>query len=459
MDKDTPEQNKKKFTEWLEFLQQESWQLELIISSILLLILGSSDEYIVELVNKYGGSSMGLFIGMLMPILLFIKTNLIVHIFFRGLWIGCIGLRYVSEDIAFDELSYSERFHRFLKKKVKSFDLYIERLERISSIIFSYSFLMVFHFISFWLFILFVSLFNYFSSEFLLIPRSVIRILILIIFFMGFLNFVDFLTLGWLKKYKWIALIYYPFYRLYNLISLSFLYRPLHYNFIDNPLGRKYMLFMIPYMLFLVVFQEGLSIGSFNYMPSKDQNSNWVIENYYDNLRENERIDRASINKFMYQDEPLQLFIRYKDEPETEKCLEQLCPDFIPYDRGKYGLRAFEEMKDGFNRGASERRSQEERNAMKRDEQNQADISIACIGQLYSISIDSMRIRSKDFMFFEHPNLGERGLLTIIDISSLPRGKHTLGLEIKTDYKDMEFVSEQVEIPFFKKGVALKSTD
>ena len=456
-DKDAPENNRRKYTNWLEFLQQESWQLELIISSILLLILGSSDDYIMELVNKYGGSAMGLFVGLLIPIMLFIKTNLVVHIFFRGLWIGCIGLRYVSEDIDFEELSYDERFNRFLKKRVGSFDDYIERLERISSIIFSYSFLMVFHFISFWLFILSLFLFGYLFVEVVNVPKIIVRIFMLILIFMGVLNFIDFLTLGRLKKYKWTALLFYPFFRVYNLFSLSFLYRPLHYNFIDNALGRKYMLFMIPYMLFLIVFQEGISIGSYNYLPLKGQNSNWVIENNYDKLRKDERIKKASIDKFIYQDqdESLQLFVLYKDDTETEKCLKQMCPGFTPYERSEYELNAIKDGQSGFSEGAMDRQTQKVRDSIIAVAQNRANSSIDCIIQLYSISIDSLSFTNRDFIFYQHPNLGETGLLTVIDISTLPNGKHALILETKTDYKDNEFRTEIVEIPFFKNGVSL----
>lgn len=455
MAKDVKESNKKNFVEWLEFLQQESWQLELIISSILLLILGSSDTLISELANKYGGSSIGLFISLLMPIILFIKTNLVVHIFFRGLWIGCIGLRYVSEDIDFDTLSYAEKFNRFLRRKVNSFDNYIERLERISSIIFSYSFLMVFHFISFCLFILFMNLFTYLFSELLTVPKFIPIVFILVFVISGILNFIDFLTLGLLKKYKWTAFVFYPFYRIYSLFSFSFLYRSLHYNFIDNSLGRRYMFFMIPYMLLLILFHEGISVGSYNYLPSKGQNSNWIIEKYYDDLRGNERMDRATIDKFIYQDEPLQLFIRYQDNSETEKCLKYLCPDFEPYQRNEYELNAIRDMREGFNTGARGKKDTRDKEA--KATQSLADNSIDCISQLYNIQIDSLNFSNEEFVFYQHPNQNEKGLITVIDISTLPKGKHTLILETKTDFKDNEFITQTVKIPFFKQGVALKS--
>ena len=46
-------QEKNKIQVWLDKLQQESWQLELIISSILLLIIGSYDDTIPDLILRY----------------------------------------------------------------------------------------------------------------------------------------------------------------------------------------------------------------------------------------------------------------------------------------------------------------------------------------------------------------------------------------------------------------------
>lgn len=446
------DKNRKNFTEWLDLLQQESWQLELIISSILLLILGSYDEWVYEFVNKYSmdkGSFMPIFAGLIIPVLLFIKTNLIIHIFFRGLWIGCIGLRYVSKEIDFEYLSYSDKFTNYLKNNISDFDTYIEKLERISSIIFSYSFLMVFHFLSFWLFflilVLFPSISKMIDNVFL---DKILKFISIILALAGLLNFIDFLTLGFLKRYKWIAFVFYPFYRLYNFFSLSFLYRPLHYNFIDNPLGRKYMFCMIPYIAFLMIFSSGMNIGSFNYIPAKKDNSNWAIEHYYDNLRKDEAIKIASIDKLVYRDEAIRLFIRYKDTEATENSLKQLCPNIIPYDRSKYQMNAARDFQDGMDSAVEERRSTTK-------SQKPTAPSITCITKMFEISIDSLSFTTDDFLFYEHPNMGEQGIMTVIDIDDLPSGKHNLALKIKSDYKDSAFKIRTIEIPFFKKGVAL----
>ena len=42
--------------------------------------------------------------------------NLILHVVLRGLWIGAIGLRYVSSEIDYEALNYGKRFTKYLQK-------------------------------------------------------------------------------------------------------------------------------------------------------------------------------------------------------------------------------------------------------------------------------------------------------------------------------------------------------
>lgn len=97
-------------------------------------------------------SEFGLLVGMLTYVFktgwLIFFINLIVHVILRGLWIGTIGLRYVSSEIDYDNMKYADRFTNFLKYKVGSYDNFIERLEKFCSVLllshFCYSYF-VFH--------------------------------------------------------------------------------------------------------------------------------------------------------------------------------------------------------------------------------------------------------------------------------------------------------------------------
>jgi len=57
-------------------------------------------------------------------------------------------LRHVSGEIDYERLNYSHFFTNYLEKKVGDYDDFIERLERICSVIFSYTFLLFLLFLS-----------------------------------------------------------------------------------------------------------------------------------------------------------------------------------------------------------------------------------------------------------------------------------------------------------------------
>jgi len=433
---------------WLDSLQQESWQLELIISSILLLLIGSYDDKIPDFILKYNtneGFNFAFAIALIIPLFLFVKSNLIAHIFFRGVWIGCIGLRYISADIDYNSFGYANKFDKFLKKNILPFDSYIEKLERISSIIFSYSFLMVFHFVSFTIFITLVQLINY--NVYLIdhpVPTAIIGILMLLLFISGILNFIDFIVLGYLKKIRYISSLFYPFYRIYNTFSLAFLYRPIHYNFISNKLGRIYMMLMLPYMLLLAFVGNEMSFQDYIYIPKKENASNWVIEKNYNSLREKQLIDQASIDKLFYKDnEPIKLFLRVDDNEKTNQLIEVLCPNIESYNRSSYFFRPFGALSIKSNEPYHRKISAAEHSA-------NVEKSISCISKIYEVSVDSNLLQSIEYVFYEHSNAGERGILTGINIDELENGKHNLTINIKSLDRDSLVLGETIKIPFFK---------
>ena len=279
--KENKRSNQEAFKSLLDQLQMESWQLELIISGVALFavwelksVVGSLKEF----KDVYGASSptanvitsifgVGLSISW---IVLFI--NLIVHIFSRGLWIGMIGLRYVSQDIDYESLDYAPKFDNFLRKKIGSFDDYIEKLERFSSILFAYSFFLIFLLISF------IALFGAFMALtyfFIEVIHNEFAAGFFLLFFLlgGLLVLVDFIFLGTIKRVrdKSISNIYFWIYRFFSLITLSFLYRPLLYNFIDDKFARKFFLFSIPYFL-IILFFTGLIFNPTLHFPFRNQN-------------------------------------------------------------------------------------------------------------------------------------------------------------------------------------------
>ena len=135
------------FKKWLDKLQTESWQLELIISGFAIygLILTFEPIEIKMMFAQFRDNKLDGVIWSIVGMASYILTfNLVVHVLLRGLWIGAIGLRYVSGDIDYQKLNYSEKFTKFLKRKVGSFDRYIAKLENYCSVLFAISFLLIF---------------------------------------------------------------------------------------------------------------------------------------------------------------------------------------------------------------------------------------------------------------------------------------------------------------------------
>jgi len=302
-------ENKNIFTEWLEKLQQESWQLELLISGFALFGIWESRDILESFTNFLAVNNpvkseasivLRVVTQMLKAAWLVFFTNLLIHVIMRGLWIGAIGLRYVSGEIDYDKLKYSESFNKYFKKRVGGFDDYIERLEKICSSIFAYTFLLFFIFLSLSFFIIFwillAALLNYlFNSDDSSI--SAISIGINTVFgFLAFFVFIDFITLGLFKKIqdKSFSKVYGYIYRFYSFITLSFIYRPLLYNFLDTKYTRRLFWFSIPYLLLLTLVLPNFILEANPHFPEiKGQSGgdnfiskHIVISNNYDDLRE-----------------------------------------------------------------------------------------------------------------------------------------------------------------------------
>jgi len=279
------------FQKLLQKLQEESWQLELLISGFAIFGLFTAYPEIRILSNqaKHLGNDVVAItyavIGVSCAILLF---NLLLHVILRGLWIGALGLRYVSGDIDYEELNYSDKFTNYLNKKIGSFDKYIATLENYCSVIFAISFLLIFYVLAFTFTIVCIVL----TAEYLIdndtIPPWIskgIGIPLVLFFAVGMLlTFIDFITQGWLKKKQWISKIYFPIYWVFSIITLSFLYRPLVYNFLDNKFGRRLSFILVP-LYFIILLATSIEYKKSNYIDtSNDSNSYYASRRNYEDM-------------------------------------------------------------------------------------------------------------------------------------------------------------------------------
>ncbi len=402
------------FKRWLDKLQQESWQLELIISGFAIYALILAYEPISINISEAMNSQQT--IKMILWFIVFISWaififNLTLHIVLRGLWIGALGLRYVSGDIDYHKLNYSKKFTKHLKKRVGTFDRYIARLEKYCSILFAISFLVFFYILGFFTILLTLTGLSYFVTEVLNLKgilKKAIGICMVILFGMGILlTFIDFITMGYLKKNKYISLVYYPFYRLFTYLTLSFLYRPLVYNFLDNKFGRRLSLMLLPSYLAIIFFST-LYYQNSNYILKTDISSEvYSYQNHYEDLL----IEKTDFGKIItipskiIRTPYLQIFLYYTEQIEDHvfESNKNLKP--------KEDLRSFKS--DFVN--------------INIETNNKKDLRLdylKTLNEIYSIRIDSSKYKA-DFTI--STNSKERlGFETYFNIRDLKEGKHIL---------------------------------
>jgi len=428
------------FKKLLEKLQEESWQLELVISGFAIFGLFTALEPLTQAAaeaqaaeNPYSGIT--LYMALMSDYILL--GTLMLHVILRGLWIGALGLRYVSGDIDYETLNYSKKFDKYLRKKVGSFDKYIARLEDYCSVIFAISFLIIFYMLAFAL-VMFVTTLtaNYLIGNDDLpdyISKGIGIPLVLFLMFGMLFTFIDFITLGWLKKKQWISKIYFPFYWVFSFLTLSFMYRPLVYNFLDLKFGRRLSFIIVP--LFIVI-TVGLSFNfkNSNYFKATSDSSDYYANNRnYEELIQDEKgvfIERVAIPTKVITESFLKVFVVYRDHVEDNvfEFNEGLKPE-----KDIRGLST--DIR--FNSGD---KSATNLDSLKRE-------YVKTFNEVYVVTIDSTDYQS-DFIFSQSMK-SELGFETYVKIDSLQEGRHLLRVSRKRIKEKDTTLRSVSKIPFW----------
>ncbi len=435
----------KKFKKWLDKLQRESWQLELLVSGFVIfgLIqaidpLKTEVSEIIQVADKVLRPFVGVGGSLLVVVIYLLIFNLVFHLILRGLWIGAVGLRYYSGDIDYQQLNYSEKFTHYLKKKIGSFDRYIGRLEDYCSIIFSLTFLIVFITLSFIILfsiILLVSVFALNGSE---NPDKVL-IVITGFFILGYIGFllialVDFLGQGILKKNETIAKLYFPFYWVMSYLSLSFIYRPILYNFLDDKRGRRILFWAVPFYL-LLAYISSLHIDQSNfhnahYADSADYGKKYdYIESLVqldktERIRnrvmiEGKRIERPSMQVFLFHYESLEdELLEFNDALKMEDDQRGIASSFFEF----------------FHRNDVY-------------DENDFKSYVKTLNESTILNIDTVAYPT-NFVASFYKN-DHRGYETYVDIAALEKGKHYFQLIRKIKEKDSIVYDSLKKIPFW----------
>jgi len=406
--------NSSSFKKLLQKLQEESWQLELLISGFAIFGLITAFPHI-KIASKAAQNDEQTYLFILLVVVLvscaILIFNLLLHVVLRGLWIGALGLRYVSGDIDYEVLNYSEKFTKYLKKHVGSFDKYIGILENYCSIIFAISFLLIFYVLAFTFSIITISgiVYIFIENESLnKTLRLIIGVPLLLFMVTGmFVTFIDFVTQGWLKKKKWTSRIYFPIYWIFSKITLSFLYRPLVYNFLDNKFGRRISFALVPIYI-IVIIATSINDRRSNYF-GRDIQSNSIIadsNNYEDTIAEEDFIKQVAISSKVITKNYLKVFILFDDN------IDDYIFNFNP------SLRPDEDIR-GINSNIyfNSNVSHTTRDSLRKD-------YVKTLNEIFIIKIDSINYESEFILGESLKN--QKGFETYVGIKGLSEGKHLL---------------------------------
>jgi len=423
------DEKKKRLTNWLNTIQQDSWQLELIISGVVIFLLIGAYGPIVDyqrplLIKVIGGNmasqlfALGYFIILISYFTLL--ASFLLHLLLRGLWIGAIGLRSVSDDFDFGVLNFQPKFDGWLRRRLGSFDDYIERLENQCSIAFSLSFLLFFCVISLGTYLIFVGTINQLivllNGGF---PESgsfafyTLQLVALMGYLLGGIYFVDFVTLGWIKKRKWLQRIYFPFYRFMGWVTLARVYRTFYYNLIDLPFGRKLVRWL------WVIILTGLCVSSLVlvrniYFPlqNKDGADRVNPDNYEENFIARpgfnvEKVIQTTISERILTKDYLDIFVPYIGQMDNRR-LEKKFPRLEPARIHSFVLEGIVGIGDQEN-----------------DKANMDSLLQAFTSGL-QLYVDDSLVQSPSWRFYHHPGREQPGLLYTMPTQRLNRGEHLL---------------------------------
>ena len=416
---------------WLMELQQKSWEPEILLSGIVLYGLFKTpallDQFLdfakINIHDQY--TDLDNLIALFKIALYWLTLGLILHLISRGIWVGMIGLSYTFPDgINRSKLKLSGKFENKIDK-IPAIDQIIMNLEKLCSSLFSISFMMFMMIIGGYFFVLISLVIPVISFEMITGPRNVNPVLERIIdiyaksvLIIGAIGLLDFVTLGFFKRFKWISKVYYPLYKIISFLTFARFYRPIYYTLISNynkwKIGISLVFFVVS-----SVFLLG-NVSSSDPIPNEawtritlwnNQGGTTAFSGYYDDQNKDFHSVRAQIQSDIITGNTIRLFV--VSRIGLEDSIKKNCnyDSLIKLDTGRNY------------------------------------VELHCVSQFYTITLNGKPINDLHWNFHYKQQTNQRGIITYIDATDLPRG--TYSLEVwgpKAMYRRGPFAN----IPFYR---------
>lgn len=414
---------------WLKELQQRSWEPEILLSGIVLYGMFKVPELLDDFlkffkVNIFGNSSdINNLVALFKMGIYWLIGGLILHLICRGIWIGMVGLSYTFPNgIQEDKLSYKGKFKEKISR-TPSYEQIVVRLEKISSSLFSVSFMLFMSLIGGYLYF-FVLVVIPFTIAFMGFDMSwngtlfdYFQVHVLIVLSIGLIALIDFVTLGYLRKFKWFNKLFWPVHKFVSVLTLSRFYRPIYYGLVTN--FNKWALF-----IFLLVFAFGSIFGAGSIASAK------YPGDPYSRLSLWEPGTGYSV-----------FFVNYDDQNEGNPSMRAHIPSDIIRENV---LKLFVVGNIGFEDNMIEYTPLDSLREVYPDT-TQVALNLMVVSNYYRIMIDNKLIKIDRWYNHYKSAANQRGYLAYIPIDNLSQGMHHIKVTGPTDNHSV--ISD---IPFFK---------
>ena len=425
-----PETRKFNIPKWLEDLQQRSWEPEILLSGIVLYgmfkVPALLDRFLTFFRQNIFGNTQDIdnLVALFKMGIYWLITGLILHLICRGIWIGMVGLSYTfPRGIRIERISYKEKFKRKVEK-TSSYEEIVIRLEKISSALFSISFMLFMSLIGGYLFFLilvvlpFIVAFVFFDMGFSGAGFDIFQYWVLLIVAIGIIGLIDFVSLGYFRRFRWFAKIYWPLHRVVSALTLSRFYRPIYYGLVTNFNKWAFFIFLLIFS-FSSIFGAGSISNSLYPGDAYSRLTYWsrslgysAFSGYYDDQNLEVYSERAHIPSDIINGDVLRLFvvghITYEEKMAKHTpidSLEQLYPDT-----------------------------------------SKAALSLMVVSEFFEVTLNNKPVEDVEWLFHYKSTLDQRGFLAYIDISHLPEGLHWVDVKGPEEMYNNPFA----EIPFYR---------
>ena len=437
------DQNKEKRS---KKLFKQHTELEILVSAAIVFAAVNSQEIVLNLTydllnSNFSDSSFTLGVVILLGLIAatIFPISIITHLVLRSYWLALVGLKLAFEDQEAKPLDFDARYKRKLNQYL-NLDEQIRKMDKLTSSVFSFSFLILFSFLfSLIFFLTFIFLLNSVSGivgEGLLANIIVIT-LMLVTALTSIMYVIDFFGLGVLKKIrkKWFHAIYYPIYTIYSIITFSRLYRGIYYTLITQ-VSRKVVISVLPLYVLVTVLLINAGYNSYLFYPPEYVSKNdltrqmYLNTNYRDELTRRDYVERPVIQSRIIHENHIRLFIPLS--LDLEDSLTKYCNAIVQFDsRGFHWKKNF--TISGINSSND-----------SIDNQLVAKRILECMKEQIMVSVDDSLYREVDYRFSQLKMPARAGVETIFSVKSLETGNHIINV------KSRLFGEVGHSIPFWK---------